>query len=116
MMPGAKGYDSSKPWMFRFDDIAQVMASFVLSYVDDLRTGSSAGLIACERVTHETGAKFNYLGEQDASRKRGEASQEPGAWAGSVIVSQSNKGLYVMISQEKWDKVRSIISYYNLSY
>jgi hypothetical protein len=113
-MPGTKGYDPAKPWMYRFDKVNRVMASFVLSYVDDLRTGSNGGLRECESVTHVTGAKLNYLGEQDASRKRGEASQRPGAWAGSVIVSKESEGLYVTISQEKWDKVKRILNDYYL--
>jgi hypothetical protein len=111
-LPGQSGYDPSKPWIYRYDDDGQVLAAFVSSYVDDLRTGSSKGRVECERVTHVTGSKLNYLGEQDATRKRGEASQEPGAWAGSVIVSRPGEGLYVTISQEKWNKVRSILSRY----
>jgi hypothetical protein len=111
-LPGQSGYDPSKPWMYRFDDVGQTLAAFVVSYVDDLRTGSSKGRVECERVTHVTGSKLNYLGEQDATRKRGEASQEPGAWAGSVIVSKTGEGLYVTVSQEKWDKVKDILGRY----
>lgn len=113
-MPGTQGYDPAKPWMFRFDDVGQNMAAFVLSYVDDLRTGSNSGLRGCEQVTHVTASKLNYLGEQDAARKRGEASQTPGAWAGSVIVSKEDEGLYVSVSQEKWDKVRKIVEGYQV--
>lgn len=111
-LPGQSGYDPSKPWVYRYDDIGRSLAAFVLSYVDDLRTGSSKGREECERVTHVTGSKLNYLGEQDATRKRGEASQEPGAWAGSVIVSRKGEGLFVTISQEKWNKVKDILGRY----
>jgi hypothetical protein len=111
-LPGQIGYDPSKPWMFCWDDVDQVMASFVISYVDDLRTGSNRDKQDCERVTHVSGSKLNYLGEQDASRKRGEASQTPGAWAGSVVVSVPEEGLYVTVSQEKWDKTKKIIEFY----
>jgi hypothetical protein len=112
-LPGTKSYDPARPWMYRWDEVSQAIASFVLSYVDDLRTGSSKGRRDCERVTHVAGAKLNYLGEQDASRKRGEASQEPGAWAGAVIMSKEGEGLYVSISQEKWEKVQSIVNRYD---
>jgi hypothetical protein len=112
-LPGTVKYDPSRPWMYRWDDIDQEIAPFVLSYVDDLRTGSSKGKQDCERITHVAGSKLNYLGEQDATRKRGEASQEPGAWAGSVIVSKEGEGLYVSISQEKWDKVKRIVDDYD---
>jgi hypothetical protein len=111
-LPGTQGYNPSRPWVYKWDEVDQAMAAFVLSYVDDLRTGSSKGRQDCERVTHVAGSKLNYLGEQDASRKRGEASQEPGAWAGSVIISKEGEGLYVSISQEKWDKVKGIVEGY----
>lgn len=111
-MPGTESYNPMKPWMYRFDEVDQVMAVFVTSYVDDLRTGSNAGRDACDRLTHVTSSKLNYLGEQDAPRKRGEASREPGAWAGSIVVSKEGEGLFLTISQEKWDKVRKIIHGY----
>jgi hypothetical protein len=111
-LPGTKTYNPSRPWMYRWDDLAQTIASFVLSYVDDLRTGSSKGRRDCERVTHVAGSRLNYLGEQDATRKRGEAAQEPGAWAGSVIASKRGEGLYVSVSQEKWEKVKRIVDSY----
>jgi hypothetical protein len=111
-LPGSKSYDPSKPWVYRFDEIGKAMASFVLSYVDDLRTGSNKGRRDCENVTHAAGSKLNYLGEQDASRKRGEASQEPDAWAGSVIMSKQEEGLFVTVLQEKWNKVKDILSNY----
>lgn len=95
--------------MYRFDEVNNRMASFVISYVDDLRTGAQDKEL-CDKVTHEVASKVNYLGQQDAPRKRGEASQEPGAWAGSVIVSRKGEGLYVTISQEKWERVRNILS------
>lgn len=112
-LPGQKGYDPTRPWIYRYDNIGQAMASFVMLYVNDLQTGSNKGRKDCEKVTHVAGSKLNYLGEQDASRKRGEASQEPGAWAGSVIVSEKDKGLFVTVSQEKWDKVKAILDKYH---
>jgi hypothetical protein len=51
----------------------------------------------------------NYLGVQDAARKRRETSQTPGAWAGSVI-STDGRGVYVTVSQEKWDKAKAMIA------
>ena len=51
---------------------------------------------------------INYLGIQDAARKRRGASQTPGAWAGSVVHTGS-KGVFIMISQEKWDKAKGYV-------
>jgi hypothetical protein len=50
----------------------------------------------------------SYLGIQDASRKRRKASKTPGAWAGAVA-STDNEGVYVNVSQEKWDKSKAVI-------
>jgi hypothetical protein len=110
-LPGEKTYDPRKPWVYRFDTSRRQLAAFVISYVDDLRTGAQSKEL-CEKVMHTVGSRANYLGEQDATRKRGEASQCPGAWAGSVIVSKEGEGLFVTILQEKWDKVRNIVDKY----
>ena len=50
----------------------------------------------------------SYLGIQDASRKCRMASQTPGAWAGAVI-STDGEGVFVTVSQEKWDKAREMV-------
>jgi hypothetical protein len=111
-LPGSSTYDPRKPWLYKYDSINQRMAAFVLSYVDDLRTGYQASESGCAKVTHEVAAKLNYMGEQDAPRKRGQPSSNPGAWAGSVVVSKVGKGLYVTIGQEKWNRTRDIIEFY----
>lgn len=105
-LPGTVNYDPRKPWIYKYDDLNAKLAAFVISYVDDLRTGDEGGKERCDRVTHHVASLLNYLGEQDAARKRGSASQQPGAWAGSVIESKKAEGLFVTISQEKWVKVR----------
>jgi hypothetical protein len=51
----------------------------------------------------------SYLGIQDASRKRPKASRTPGAWAGA-IVSTDETGVYVTVSQEKWDKAKEMVA------
>jgi hypothetical protein len=88
------------------------MAAFVTSYVDDLRTGDHSGKKGGDQVVHHVASRLNYLGEQDAPRKRKEATQRPDAWAGSVIEARQDEGLYVSISQEKWDKVKVILKGY----
>jgi hypothetical protein len=110
--PGSEGYDPSRPWIYKYDSEANKLAAFVVSYVDDLRTGDDGGKESCDRATHHVAARLNYLGEQDAARKRGEASKRPGAWAGSVIEAIEREGLFVSVSQEKWNKVQGIIQRY----
>jgi hypothetical protein len=111
-LPGTVKYDPSKPWVYRYDSRAKKMSAFVVSYVDDLRTGDHGRALLCDRVTHTSAARINYLGQQDASRKRKGASQNPGPWAGSVLKSREGEGLYLTISQEKWDRVKEILDRY----
>jgi hypothetical protein len=111
-LPGSTGYDPARPWLYKFDSLGNKLAAFVVSYVDDLRTGDDGGKQRCDQVTHQVASRLNYLGEQDAARKRGAASQQPGPWAGAVIQMQKKEGLFVTISQEKWTKVQSILRFY----
>ena len=52
---------------------------------------------------------MSYLGLQDATRKRRPDSQAPGEWTGSIIRSIDGVGLFVTVSQKKWDKARAMI-------
>jgi len=55
-------------------------------------------------------ARTNYFGIQDASRtKRRAPSKKPGAWVGSICLPVPGVGLFVTVSQEKWDKGKDII-------
>jgi hypothetical protein len=68
-LPGTAAYDPIKPWFYKFDDLSGCMASFVASYIDDLRMGSQRGAEDCNRLMHWTASKLSYLGEQDVARK-----------------------------------------------
>jgi hypothetical protein len=111
-LPGTRSYDPSRPWLYKYDSVNNRLAAFLVSYVDDLRTGSHGNQDDGDEVVHHVAARLNYLGQQDASRKRGFASHKPGAWAGAVVEADVNAGLYVTITQQKWDKVKSIIERY----
>jgi hypothetical protein len=50
----------------------------------------------------------NYFGMQDAPRKQWPASKTPSAWAGSIVLLHED-GVYVSVSQERWDKTRRIL-------
>jgi len=52
---------------------------------------------------------LQYLGIQDASRKRRPPSQAPGAWAGAVI-RILKEGIGVSVPQEKWEKTQQILT------
>jgi hypothetical protein len=53
---------------------------------------------------------MGYLGLQDATRKRRPDSQTPGEWTGSIIRAIEDVGLFVTVSQKKWDRAKSIIN------
>jgi hypothetical protein len=60
------------------------------------------------KAARQAASTLNYLGIQDAPRKRRDSSQSPGAWAGSVVKTGST-GTHVLTSQEKWDKARTLV-------
>ena len=107
---GSENYDPAEPDVYKYDDINKKPAAFFETYVDDIRSGDSGGEEACHRTTHVIASRINYLGQQDSPRKRRKVSMVPGAWAGAMVITKPNDGLYVTCSQEKWDKARDIIS------
>jgi hypothetical protein len=106
-LPGSETYDPSLPWVskVRLDD-GRIAADLFI-YVDDVRlTGSSSE--ECRQAGRRAASVANSLGIQDAARKRRFGSQRPGAWAGSVVET-SQEGVFVTVSQEKWDKCKRYI-------
>ena len=108
-LPGQADYNPTLPWVFRYDSVNEKVAAFFCTYVDDIRSGDSTEA-ACIRTTHTIASRVNYLGQQDAPRKRRKISQSPGAWSGAMIKVLNGEGLFVTCSQEKWDKTRGIIT------
>mmetsp|Transcript_15422 Transcript_15422/g.21970 ORF Transcript_15422/g.21970 Transcript_15422/m.21970 type:complete len:634 (+) Transcript_15422:1647-3548(+) len=106
-LPGMMEYDPSKPWVakVRYDD--GKVACDVFIYVDDVRTVGPTEP-ECWQVSRTVASKLNWLGLQDAAWKRRPPSQEPGAWAGSIVHS-SNGRVEVMVLQERWVKTKKII-------
>ena len=103
-LPGDEGYDPSCSPVRKLRGDG-VLAADVHPYVDDLRETAPTeeeSWCASSRVAKMAA----YYGLQDAARKRREPSQAPGAWAGAVIESRPD-GVYKMVSQERWDKVKS---------
>ncbi len=104
-LPGSEGYDPSRPWVAKYRSEDGHIASDLFIFVDDLRpTGPSKeeAWLAARRAA----STLNYLGIQDAPRKRRESSQSPGAWAGRGIKTGPD-GTFVLTSREKWDKART---------
>ena len=106
-LPGLADYDPGKPWVFKTRNDGDPAADFSL-YVDDnwaVGNNRDEAKLARRRVA----SVCSYLGVQDASRKRRMASQTPGAWA-STVISTDGDGVFVTVSQEKWDKSKTMIA------
>ena len=106
-LPGSASYDPGLPWVSKVRLSDGKIAADLFVYVDDARiTGASEE--ECIDATRRVASVLNSLGIQEAPRKRRWASQTPGAWAGSIVETNPS-GVYVTVSQEKWDKSRRYI-------
>ena len=107
--PGSPDYDPSLPRCYKWNDVKKCIAADCVTFVDDLRTiGACFALV--QAATHRVETMMGYLGLQDATRKRRPNSQTPGEWTGSKSVAIPNVGLFVTVSQKKWDKAKGIIT------
>ena len=109
-LPGDPDYNPRMPWIYRWDDINMRMASDFCCYIDDIR-GIGNSERVCRAATRRVASWVNYLGQQDAPRKRRPPSKKPGAWAGAMCLARED-GLYVTCSQKKWEKAQAIVKHW----
>ena len=109
-IPGSADYTPTLPWVMKWNSKLDNIAGDVVTYMDDLRTvGSSAEHVW--QVARRLGSRLQYLGIQDAPRKRRPPSKTPGAWAGSVHhISES--AVSKTLTQKKWDKGKALLKKY----
>ena len=107
--PGTPKYDPSMPWIYRWDSVHLTLPGFLGTYIDDIRTGHSSE-VGCKSVSRRVSSRVNYLGQQDAARKRGQPSKVPRAWAGAKCFFIEGQGLYVLSTQGKWEKTKDIVA------
>ena len=106
-LPGSKSYNPSKPRVMKWDSCLQCIAGDIISFVDDLRaTGPT--MEHAWQVARLAGSRLQYLGCQDAARKRRPPTKTPGAWAGAVFKTCSTS-VVKLVTQEKWDKAKVLI-------
>jgi hypothetical protein len=101
-------YHPALPWVpkIRLTD-GTIVAADLFVYVDGARiTGATKD--DCWSATRQAGSIFNSLGIHEAARKRRWPSKQPRASAGS-IVETTEQGVFVQVSNEKWDKCRRYI-------
>ena len=106
-LPGSEDYDPTKPWVYRISKTGR-LASFFGTYIDDIRTGGVSEKEAW-RTSRRVASRVQYLGMQDAPRKRRAPSRTPGAWAGAMCKAKLDEGVFVTCSQEKWNKGKAIL-------
>ena len=118
-LPGDPQYNPSNPWVYkeRWDGpkgaATSRIANDLVIYVDDART-SAPNYHECRQVSRRVASIANHLGLQDAARKRRDPSTNPGPWAGSIVHTDGNH-VEVSVSQERWNKAKTIISWINAS-
>jgi hypothetical protein len=106
-LPGSEEYDPRLPWISKLRLSDGKLAADIFIYVDDARvTGPTKE--ACWQATRQAASTANSLGIQEAARKRRWGTRRPGAWAGSIVESTA-EGVFVTVSQEKWEKSRRYI-------
>ena len=106
-LPSQESYDPTMPWVYK-QRLDGTPACNAIAYVDDIRpTGSSE--LDCQHAARQVAAVTNYLGQQDAARKRRPSSRHPGPWAGAMV-SGDDQGLWVYISQDKWNRSQDIVA------
>lgn len=107
-LPGCPGYNPGKPRVQKLTSDGSLATELVI-YFDDGRV-SGASYDITKRGTRQITARCQYLGNQDAARKRSEVSQRPHAWAGGVVFT--DLGICrKTLTQEKWDKVKAFLAW-----
>ena len=100
-LPGQNNYDPTIAWvsLVRKDG---TLAAELFKFVDDLRPTGPGKKDAWD-AARRTASILNWLGLQDAPRKRRGSSQTPGAWAGGLIkIIEKREAVHV--SEDKWKK------------
>lgn len=110
-LPGSKNYDPSKPRVYKWDRTMGSIAGDFLIFVDDCRV-TAMTLELAWAIARQICSRFQYLGIQDATRKRRPPTQNPGAWAGSVFATTENM-VTKTVTQEKWEKAQGIVASLN---
>lgn len=82
-LPGSKSYEPSEPWVSKRTKLNEIPPD-EFTFVDDIRaTGRTESV--CDRATRRVASSANYLGQQEAARKRRPTSRKTVAWIGAVF-------------------------------
>ena len=106
-LPSDPLYNPALPRVMKWNEATNSIAGDILAFVDDLRASGSTPEQAWQ-ISRQVASRFQYLGIQDAPRKRRPPVRTPGAWAGCVF-STSNDSVRQTVAQSKWDRAKAEI-------
>ena len=101
---GSKQYNPSLPNVYKWDKVAQRIAGDLIAFIDDLRA-IGYNLEEAWRIARWIASKLEFLGIQDAPRKR---RLDNGPWAGGLFDTTKGK-ITKTVTKEKWNKGKKYI-------
>jgi hypothetical protein len=106
-LPGSQAYDPSLPWVSKLWATDGKIACDLIIYVDDVRT-MGGSFQECRAASRLVASTLIFLGIQDAARKRRDPSLTPGAWSGSIVLSEGDT-VDITVAQDRWDKAKKML-------
>ncbi len=106
-LPGMSCYDPSLPPVGKILNVGQGLVPNFSVYIDDIRICGGT-LRDVVKAARRIASRCNYMGIQDAPRKRRFPSRAPGVWSGAKSISTSS-GLYTCTTQAKWERGKNIL-------
>ena len=101
---GNPGHNAAYPNVIKLNSIQNLVAGDLKAYVDDLRTMGYT-MEQAWAIAHRVASRLQYLGIQDAPRKR---RVDNGPWAGTVY-STSDGTIQKTVTAKKWFKGKNYI-------
>ena len=101
-LPGMGDFETSLPWVMKIDPEGDIATEVIVFFDDGRCIGATA--IKCKAGLRQVTSQLQYLGIQDASRKRRAPSMRAGAWARGVCYTDHDTPR-IFISQKRWDKL-----------
>ena len=91
------------PRLYIWNYVKEVIIAACKTNADDLQSIAATQSLANE-ATHQVETIMGYLGLQDTTRKLRPIYQTPGEWTGSITILLEGVGLFITISEKKWNK------------
>ena len=101
---GNKDYNPTFPKVYKWDKYARRIAGELIAYIDDLRS-IGYSLEQAWLIARRVGSYLQYLGIQDAARKR---RVDEGPWAGGMFSTSDNR-VTKTVTKAKWLKAKTLI-------